>query len=288
MQTAIQSATFHGQQLSIIDHDSRKWLTSEQIGLALGYSPAEARTSINRLFKRHEDEFAPSDVSTLKMVMPCEDKLTSQPQARDYRIFSDTGCIKLGFFASTPRAKEFRTWASKELAGRQERRPTIADFPDFTLSDLTTRLVGMVPPMLKTHSLRQAYVIANSMLKADTGIDVLSHWPISLDELDNSIPLLPGRKLQKSETQSQLDKLARYLARAKHLPVPKHSGSAELIAGILAQGYVPRQVLLKVMHVPAAEFNLLIAEGKEAGIVRELDGIEFNYAGALYVAGGAA
>lgn len=280
MQTAIQSATFHGQQLSIIDHDSRKWLTAEQIGQAMGYSSDRARDSINTLFKRHDDEFSDADTCTINLM--------SQGQRRQTRIFSDTGCIKLGFFANTPRAKEFRTWASKELAGRQERRPTIADFPDFTLSDLTTRLVGMVPPMLKTHSLRQAYVIANSMLKADTGIDVLSHWPISLDELDNSIPLLPGRKLPKSETQSQLDKLARYLARAKHLPVPKHSGSAELIAGILAQGYVPRQVLLKVMHVPAAEFNLLIAEGKEAGIVLELDGIEFNYAGTVYVAGGAA
>lgn len=281
MQTAIQSATFHGQQLSIINHDSRKWLTAEQIGQALGYASGTTAIAINKLYRRHADEF-------IQGVDVGETKLVSPGGQQETRIFSDTGCIKLGFFANTPRAKEFRTWASKELAGRQERRPTIADFPDFTLSDLTTRLVGMVPPMLKTHSLRQAYVIANSMLKADTGIDVLSHWPISLDELDNSIPLLHGRKTQKSETQSQLDKLARYLARAKHLPVPKHSGSAELIAGILAQGYVPRQVLLKVMHVPAAEFNLLIAEGKESGIVRELDGIEFNYAGALYVAGGAA
>ena len=154
------------------------------------------------------------------------------------------------------------------------------------------RLANSVLPMVKTHSLRQAYVIANHAIQADTGIDVLAHWPISLDEIDDTLPTLPGRKLPKPEAsgKSPLDKLARYLRSAKHLPVPKQASrfTAEIIARLLGQGYIPRQVLLKVMHVSAAEFNLLIAEGKEAGIVRELDGIEFNYAGVVYVAGGAA
>lgn len=281
MQTAIQSATFHGQQLSIIDHESRKWLTAEQIGQALGYSPDNARKGINKVFERHGDEFSELDT--------CVVKLTSQGQGRDTRIFSDTGCIKLGFFANTPRAKEFRTWASRELASRNERRPTSADF---SLTDLTVRLANSVLPMVKTHSLRQAYVIANHAIQADTGVDVLANWPISLDEIDDTLPTLPGRKLPKPEASGKnpLDKLARYLRNAKHLPVPRQASkfTGEVIARLLGQGYIPRQMLLKVMHVPAAEFNLLIAEGKEAGIVRELDGIEFNYAGVVYVAGGAA
>jgi len=281
MQTAIQSATFHGQNLSIIDHDSRKWLTAEQIGQALGYSGDRARDSINTLYKRHDDEFSEADTCTINLM--------SQGQRRATRIFSDTGCIKLGFFANTPRAKEFRTWASRELAGRQERRPASTDF---SLTDLTVRLANAVLPMIKTHSLRQAYVIANHAIQADTGIDVLAHWPISLDEIDDTLPTLPGRKLPKPEASGKnpLDKLARYLRNAKHLPVPRQASkfTGEVIARLLGQGYIPRQMLLKVMHVPAAEFNLLIAEGKEAGIVRELDGIEFNYAGVVYVAGGAA
>lgn len=279
MQTAIQSATFHGQQLSIIDHESRKWLTAEQVGQALGYSTDRARDSINTLYKRHDDEFSEADTCTINLM--------SQGQRRQTRIFSDTGCIKLGFFANTPRAKEFRTWASRELAGRQAHRPVSADF---SLTDLTVRLVNAVQPMLKQYSLRQAYVIANHAIQADTGVNVLAHWPISLDELDDAPPMLPGRKLAKPEAtgKSLLDKLARYLSHAKHLPVPKQAASAELIASLLQQGRVPRQILLKVMHVPASEFNLLIAEGKEAGIVRELDGIEFNYAGTVYVAGDAA
>lgn len=279
MQTAIQSANFHGQQLSIIDHESRKWLTAEQVGQALGYSTDRARDSINTLYKRHDDEFSEADTCTINLM--------SQGQRRQTRIFSDTGCIKLGFFANTPRAKEFRTWASRELAGRQAHRPASADF---SLTDLTVRLVNAVQPMLKQYSLRQAYVIANHAIQADTGVDVLANWPISLDELDDAPPMLPGRKLPKPEAagKNPLDKLARYLSHAKHLPVPKQAASAELIASLLQQGRVPRQILLKVMHVPASEFNLLIAEGKEAGIVRELDGIEFNYEGTVYVAGGAA
>jgi DNA-binding CsgD family transcriptional regulator len=34
------------------------------------------------------------------------------------RVFSSTGCIKLGFFANTGRAKEFRAWAAKVLDGQ--------------------------------------------------------------------------------------------------------------------------------------------------------------------------
>lgn len=173
--------------------------------------------------------------------------------------------------------------------GQAIRRASISEFP---LSDLTVRLVNTVQPMLKQYSLRQAYVIANHAIQADTGIDVLAHWPISLDEIDDTLPTLPGRKLPKPEASGKnpLDKLARYLRNAKHLPVPRQASkfTGEVIARLLGQGYIPRQMLLKVMHVPAAEFNLLIAEGKEAGIVRELDGIEFNYAGVVYVAGGAA
>jgi len=211
-------------------------------------------------------------------------------------LFSETGYLMLVKSFTDDLAWQVQRKLVKSYFRAQERRPTIADFPDFTLSDLTTRLVGMVPPMLKTHSLRQAYVIANSMLKADTGIDVLSHWPISLDELDNSIPLLPGRKplrqipAKLSRTEKQLERLASYLRHPERITAysTTYAVSRELIADLLAKGYIARQVLLKRMHCTAAEFNLLIAEGKEAGIVRELDGIEFNYAGTVYVAGGAA
>ena len=300
MQTAIQSATFHGQQLSIIDHENRKWLTSEQVGLALGYSPADARTSINRLFKRHEDEFLSCDVAIAKMAVPCEDSLTSQPQARDYRIFSDTGCIKLGFFANTPRAKEFRTWASRELAGRE---PAVLPAPTFdpVVFDQAGRsLIAMVQALLPQHSLRKAYQIANAHIKATTGQDVLSVWPIVLDELDDvppplpsSLPVLPWSKAKtakQSHLEKQLARMTTYLRHPERIKAYStvYAVSRDLIASLLAQGYIPRQVLIKRMHATAAEFNMLVEQAKERDILKEVSGIEFNYAGTLYVAGGAA
>lgn len=108
-------AEFHGTPLSIVDHAGKKWLTAEEIGRCLGYNDSNLGTGIRVLYNRHSDEFTDSDT--------CRINLTRQGQNREMRIFSDTGCIKLGFFANTPRAKDFRTWASKELAARQEPAP---------------------------------------------------------------------------------------------------------------------------------------------------------------------
>ena len=207
----------------------------------------------------------------------------------DINLLTETGYLMLVKSFTDDLAWKVQRKLVKGYFRAKERRPASADF---SLTDLTVRLANAVVPMIKTHSLRQAYVIANHAIQADTGIDVLAHWPISLDEIDGTLPTLPGRKLPKPEASGKnpLDKLARYLRNAKHLPVPRQASkfTAEIIARLLGQGYIPRQVLLKRMHCTAAEFNMLIAEGKEAGIVRELDGIEFNYAGVLYVAGGAA
>lgn len=110
MQNQIMPTEFHGKQLDIIEHAGRRWLTAEQVGLALGYGEANARQGIGHLFRRHADEFTDADT--------CEVKLTSQGQQRDLRLFSSTGCIKLGFFANTGRAKDFRAWAAKVLDGQ--------------------------------------------------------------------------------------------------------------------------------------------------------------------------
>ena len=108
MQSLIQ-ADFHGQALTIIDHAGQKWLTAEQVGLALGYAEANARTGVTNLYNRHVDEFTEQDT--------CAINLMAQGQNRNTRIFSATGCQLLGFFANTTRAKAFRQWAKQVLAG---------------------------------------------------------------------------------------------------------------------------------------------------------------------------
>lgn len=105
-------AEFYGTPLNVVEHHGQKWLTAEQAGTCLGYDQSNARNRVTKIFERHSDEFTEEDT--------CAVKLTVQGQARTVRIFSATGCIKLGFFAQTPRAAEFRTWSSKVLAAHQQ------------------------------------------------------------------------------------------------------------------------------------------------------------------------
>lgn len=104
-------AHFNGQSLSIIDHDGRKWLTAEDAGRALGYGKDNARDGVLKLYERHNDEFTEADSVTVKLT-------ATDGKAYNKRIFSETGCNKLGFFASTAVAKQFRQFAAKTLAGQ--------------------------------------------------------------------------------------------------------------------------------------------------------------------------
>lgn len=106
------AADFHGTAVQIIDHAQRKWLTAADVGRCLGYAADNARRAILKLYDRHADEFNAEDVGVVN--------LTTPGGCQDTRIFSATGCIKLGFFANTTRAKDFRAWASKVLAERLE------------------------------------------------------------------------------------------------------------------------------------------------------------------------
>ena len=99
---------FNPSQIAITDHTGGKWLTAEQLGLALGFSGNRARAGVNNLYNRHIDEFTEKD--------SCVIKLMTQGQGRETRIFSHSGCNLLSFFANTPNAKAFRAWAKVRLA----------------------------------------------------------------------------------------------------------------------------------------------------------------------------
>lgn len=105
-----QLTQFNGTTVSILDHNGKKWLTAEEIGLCLGYAKDNARDGIIRLYNRNTDEFTEADTCTVK--------LTAQGQLREMRVFSETGCNKLGFFSNTPKSKEFRHWAAQVLVGQ--------------------------------------------------------------------------------------------------------------------------------------------------------------------------
>lgn len=120
MQTLIR-AEFLGTPVSILDHAGRRWLTARDVGRCLGYAEIEAANSINRLYNRHADEFGPEDQGSVKLTGP------RGPQ--DTRIFSQTGCILLAMFANTARAKDFRAWAKRALAGEAPLAPAARPWP---------------------------------------------------------------------------------------------------------------------------------------------------------------
>lgn len=96
-------------RVTLITHENRYWLTAEDVGRCLGYAAGNERQGIIKAFHRHDDEFTEEDTGVVK--------LTTPGGIQDVRIFSQTGCIKLGFFSNTPTAKQFRKWAARVLAG---------------------------------------------------------------------------------------------------------------------------------------------------------------------------
>lgn len=110
MSTALQTLDFMGMPVSVIAHAGQNWLSAEQVGQCLGYDPLNARKGVLKLFERNKDEFGEADTGVVK--------LTTPGGVQSVRAFSATGCNKLGFFSQTRRAKDFRTWASRVLAGQ--------------------------------------------------------------------------------------------------------------------------------------------------------------------------
>ncbi len=133
------SAEFNGTPITITERDGHKWLTADQVGVALGYSEGETRTSVNKLYSRHQDEFTELDTTVVKLT-------TVDGKLRDVRIFSATGCIKLGFFANTGRAKKFRAWASEVLASQAK-----APSADAELASLRTQVAQLQSAALQAN-----------------------------------------------------------------------------------------------------------------------------------------
>jgi prophage antirepressor-like protein len=107
--------TFHTQfcdiNVSIIDHNGKKWLTAKQLGLCLSYEASRANDAITRIYQRHMEEFSELDTVIVKLTVNLQG---GNPTTR---IFSESGCVLLSMFANTSRAKEFRAWAKQVLTG---------------------------------------------------------------------------------------------------------------------------------------------------------------------------
>lgn len=134
-----QTIDFNGLEIEVIEHQGQLWLTADQVGICLGYAEDSARIAVVNLYNRNADEFTEIDTFVIKLM--------TNPQGGNpsTRIFSPTGCNKLGFFANTARAKEFRTWASRVLAGQSV---TLDVRPGFLGDDKLAQLLNGVEKLL--------------------------------------------------------------------------------------------------------------------------------------------
>lgn len=106
-------AEFSGLQITIHHINGLRWIRAIDIGRALGYARPD---DINKVYRRHEDEFGPADTITAN--------LAGNPQGGNpnVRLFSRSGATLLSMFANTARAKDFRAWAKKVLVAELERQ----------------------------------------------------------------------------------------------------------------------------------------------------------------------
>ena len=91
--------SFNDVNFTPVQQDNQTWITSRELGQALGYSREDA---VNKIFERNSDEFTGSMARNVK--------LTLQGQAREVRVFSLRGCHLIAMLSRTAIAKQFRKW----------------------------------------------------------------------------------------------------------------------------------------------------------------------------------
>ena len=113
--------SFNDVNFTPVQQDNQAWITSRELGQALGYSREDA---VNKIFERNSDEFTGSMTRNVK--------LTLQGQAREVRVFSLRGCHLIAMLSRTAIAKQFRKWVldvldrevvTKQLESRQSISP---------------------------------------------------------------------------------------------------------------------------------------------------------------------
>lgn len=113
--------SFNDVNFTPVQQDNQAWITSRELGQALGYSREDA---VNKIFERNSDEFTGSMTRNVK--------LTLQGQAREVRVLSLRGCHLIAMLSRTAIAKQFRKWVlgvldrevvTKQLESRQSISP---------------------------------------------------------------------------------------------------------------------------------------------------------------------
>jgi DNA-binding CsgD family transcriptional regulator len=248
-------AEFFGTPVSILDHAGKRWLTAEEVGRCLGYSEPTARTGITNVYNRHADEFTESD--------SCAIKLMAQGQHREVRIFSATGCIKLGFFAHTPTAKEFRAWAAVTLEAAAPPAPADEALPAVVRSPRLDARLDRMASSIETMA-ASVTTMASGMQTMQTQLNVTSKY-IGLLELNQAgtrkvtAEVVREAKALHAQGMSMAD-IARILrvsrtavslvVRDKYpIAIPEAEEAAKPSAGEILEGWIEREQKRLVAHL---------------------------------------
>ena len=146
-----KSEVFQGTECDFWSNgDKEVFMTSEQLGMVLGYS--FPREGINKIVLRNEylkkDEFS------------AEVKMGSPSGTQTTRVFNEDGIYEVAFLAKTEKAKEFRSWVRRILKGLrtgelellrkqvEEDRPKVLLY-DQVMSSKTNKTMMIVAKELK-------------------------------------------------------------------------------------------------------------------------------------------
>lgn len=246
-------------RIVVDDHDN-PWFAAADICNVLGY--ANSRQAVQKNCKAGGVSIR--DTPTTSGIQP----LTFINEGNLYRLI-----VK----SRKPEAEKFEAWLMDEVlpsirkTGEYAmRRPTSTDFSKAKAITQATRLFHSTQRAHAGLSIRQSYLLAVSAAQEATGVDLLAVWKLDPATLPDVSPQAAVARLPKKDGKRRLlEKLVRYIEAAK--PVARH------------------QDMLKRMHLHASDFRDLVDDAVANGLLLRKSGVEYNYAGTVYVlVGGAA
>ena len=164
--------TFDNKQISVIEYNNEKWLSSVDIAKVLNFAKPNA---VTKIYINHKQEF--------------EDGLSCLPKLGKPRCFNREGAWLIGMFARTPKAVEFRKWVLKvlgavadtpkagvEVAVREHTRSLPSGKKEIVLSDKAkTEIGGIVKSCLGAQPVRfNEKELANRIIAMMTSFNLLA------------------------------------------------------------------------------------------------------------------
>lgn len=241
------------------DHDN-PWFAAKDICNVLGYA------NDTDAIKKH-----------CKEAGVAKRDLSSGGQMRELTFINEGNLYRLIVKSRKPEAEKFEAWLMDEVlpsirkTGEYAmRRPTSTDFSKAKAITQATRLFQSTQRAHAGLSIRQSYLLAVSAAQEATGVDLLAVWKLDPATLPDVSPQAAVARLPKKDGKRRLlEKLVRYIESAQ--PVARH------------------QDMLKRMHLHASDFRDLVDDAVANGLLLRKSGVEYNYAGTVYVlVGGAA